>query len=124
MATYAALRQLGRRGVAELVERCCRHARALVLGMGALPGVEVLWVPTINQGLVRFRNPHGTKAEDHDRWTEQVIAAVVASGEAFFGPTTWHGQRAMRVSVCNWQTSEGDVERAVAAVSRVLGARE
>src|SRR5258706_10444827 len=51
---YAALRQLGRDGVAELVERCCRHAHTLTTRIGALPGAEVLWIPTINQGLVRF----------------------------------------------------------------------
>ena len=118
IATYAALRQLGRRGVAELIERCCLHARRMVNGMGSLAGVEVLWTPAINQGLVRFRDPQGV---DHDGWTERVIARVVRDGEAFFGATTWRGRRAMRVSVCNWQTTDGDVERAIGAVSRVLG---
>jgi len=107
--------------VAELVERCCRHARQMVAGMGALQGVEVLWEPTINQGLVRFLDPQGV---DHDGWTDGVIARIVSTGEAFFGATTWRGRRAMRVSVCNWQTTDGDVERAVAEVSRVLGAGE
>jgi glutamate/tyrosine decarboxylase-like PLP-dependent enzyme len=116
-ATYAALRQLGRSGVAELVDRCCRHARRLVTGMGALPGVDVLWEPVINQGLVRFRDPKGI---DHDAFTERVIARIVASGEAFFGPTTWRDQRAMRVSVSNWRTTDEDVERTIAAVSHVL----
>jgi glutamate/tyrosine decarboxylase-like PLP-dependent enzyme len=119
VATYAALRQLGRAGVAGLVERCCRYARQMVNGMGALPGVEVLWEPAINQGLVRFRDPQGL---DDDAWTEQVIERVVRSGEAFFGATTWRGRRAMRVSVCNWRTTDEDVQRAIAAVSRVLGA--
>jgi glutamate/tyrosine decarboxylase-like PLP-dependent enzyme len=122
--TYAALRQLGRAGVAELVERCSRHARTLVREIGALPGAEVLWEPVINQGLVRFPDPLSTAPEDHDRSTERVIAEVVRSGEAFFGATTWRGRRAMRVSVSNWQTSEADVERAVRAVSGVLGARK
>ena len=122
--TYAALRQLGRAGVAELVERCSRHARTLVREIGALPGAEVLWEPVINQGLVRFPDPQSTAPEDHDRSTERVIAEVVRSGEAFFGATTWRGRRAMRVSVSNWQTSEADVERAVRAVSGVLGARK
>lgn len=120
-ATYAALRQLGRKGIAELVERCCRHAHRIVNGMGALPGVEVLWEPTINQGLVRFLDRQGG---NHDAWTELVIARAVASGEAFFGATSWRGRRAMRVSVCNWRTTDDDVERAIGAVSRILGARE
>jgi glutamate/tyrosine decarboxylase-like PLP-dependent enzyme len=110
--TYAALRELGRQGIAELVERCCAHAHALVTRIGGLPGAEVLWTPVINQGLVRFTD---------DRRTDEVIAAVMATGEAFFGGTTWRGIRAMRVSVSNWRTSEGDVERAVRAIERVLG---
>ncbi|HLK19108.1 MAG TPA: hypothetical protein VKT81_09130, partial [Bryobacteraceae bacterium] len=112
-ATYAALRQLGRHGIADLVERCSRHARALVTRIGSLPGAELVWEPTINQGLVRFGD---------DRQTDQVIAAIAATGEAFFGGTTWRGRRAMRVSVSNWQTSEQDIERVIAAISRVLQA--
>jgi glutamate/tyrosine decarboxylase-like PLP-dependent enzyme len=121
-STYAALRQLGRDGIAELIERCCRHAHDLVMGIGNLSGAEVLWEPTINQGLVRFPDlsPVATE-QDHDRRTEEVIAAIVASGEAFFGGTTWHGKRAMRVSVCNWRTSREDVQRSIDSVARVLG---
>ena len=116
-ATYAALRQLGRQGIAAMIERCCRHAHALVLGIGRLPGAEVLWEPTVNQGLVRFLDPNG---QDHDGRTEEVIERIVASGEAFFQPTTWRGKRAMRISVCNWQTSEDDVERVIQAVASSL----
>ena len=108
-ATYAALRQLGRQGLAALIEGCCEHAHTLVEGIGALPGAEVLWMPRINQGLVRFHND--------DRRTDQVIAAILEDGSAYFGGVTWRGVRAMRVSVCNWQTSKADVERAVAAVA-------
>jgi glutamate/tyrosine decarboxylase-like PLP-dependent enzyme len=119
-STYAAIRQLGRRGIAEVVERCCGHARALTLGIGGLPGAEVLWTPVINQGLVRFLDPHG---QDHDRRTDEIIAAIQASGEAFFGGVTWRGKRAMRISVCNWMTTERDVERVIAAFARILEAR-
>jgi glutamate/tyrosine decarboxylase-like PLP-dependent enzyme len=110
-ATYAALRQLGRAGISAIVERCCEQARALVLGIGALPGAEVLWIPTLNQGLVRFGD---------DARTEEVVARIVASGIAFFGATTWRGKRAMRVSVCNWQTSAADVERVIRTVAALL----
>jgi aromatic-L-amino-acid decarboxylase len=123
---YAALRQLGRNGVAELVERCCGHARSLTTRIGALPGAEMLWEPTINQGLVRFLDQE-TIAEDpaeieaaHDRRTDEVIAAILKTGEAFFGGTTWRGRRAMRISVTNWRTTADDVDRVVNAVASVL----
>jgi glutamate/tyrosine decarboxylase-like PLP-dependent enzyme len=118
-ATYAALRELGRSGIAEIVERCCANARALVTGIGSLPGAEIQWEPTINQGLVRFLDPAGA---DHDAYTDRVIAAIVASGEGFFGGCTWRGRRAMRVSVSNWRTSQADVDRVVAAFSEILRA--
>ena len=119
--TYAALRQLGRNGVAELIERCCGHAHSLVMQIGSLPGAEVVAEPIINQGLVRFLDAaSGASDKDHDRRTDEVIAAIVAGGEAFFGGTTWRGRRAMRVSVSNWQTSDADVRRVVGAVQAVL----
>jgi glutamate/tyrosine decarboxylase-like PLP-dependent enzyme len=118
-ATYAAIRQLGRSGIAGIVERCCDCARALTLGIGRLRGAEVLWEPVINQGLVRFLDPSG---QSHDRRTDVVIAAILASGEAFFGGVTWRGMRAMRISLCNWMTSEGDVERVIRAVERAMEA--
>lgn len=120
--TYAALRQLGRAGIAELVERTCAHAHALVTRIGSLPGAQVVWEPTLNQGLVRFLDPRsGATGQDHDRRTDETISCIVATGEAFFGGTTWRGKRCMRVSVCNWQTSAEDVDRAVRAAQRVLG---
>ena len=118
---YAALRQLGREGVAALVERCCDAAHGIATGIAALPGAQLVWEPRINQGLVRFLDPRaGAAASDHDRHTDAVCAAVVAGGETFFSNTTWRGKRCMRISVCNWQTSGSDVERSVAAVARVL----
>ena len=108
-STYAALRQLGRDGVGELIDRCCDHAHEIVMGIGKLDGAEVLWEPIINQGLVRF----GERTDD-------VIAAVLRGGEAFFTGSTLDGQRVMRVSVCNWRTNERDVERAVDAVRKAL----
>ena len=120
-ATYAALRQLGRRGIADLVDRCCRHAHAIVMGIAALRGAELVWEPQINQGLVRFLDSApGATEKDHDRRTDQVIAAINSTGEALFGGTTWRGKRAMRVSVSCWQTSESDVERTIRAAERAL----
>jgi hypothetical protein len=84
----------------------------------------MLWEPEINQGLVRFIDPRPAATDDdHDRYTEEVIAKILLTGEAFFGATTWRGRRAMRVSVCNWQTSEADVERVIRAVREVLDSR-
>lgn len=115
-STYAALRELGRNGVAELVDRCCQHAVALTEGIGGLEGAEVVWHPVINQGLVRFRDKSG----DHDRRTDEVIGKIVASGEAFFGPSTWRGMRVMRISVSSWQTTSDDVRRTIGAVRKIL----
>jgi glutamate/tyrosine decarboxylase-like PLP-dependent enzyme len=117
------LRELGREGLAELIARTCRHAGALVRRIGGLPGAEIVSVSGFNQGLVRFRSsaPKATEA-DHDKRTDQVIAAINATGEAYFGGVTWRGRRAMRVSVCNWRTSDADVDRAVAAAQQALTA--
>ena len=124
VATYAALRQLGRDGVAALVDGCCDAAHSLVTGIAALPGAELVWEPQINQGLVRFLDPRPQATQnDHDAWTDAVTSGVVASGEALFSNTTWRGKRCMRVSVCNWQTNAQDVARSVAAVARVLRER-
>jgi glutamate/tyrosine decarboxylase-like PLP-dependent enzyme len=111
-AVYAALRELGREGLIDLVERTCRHAQAIVDGVGALPGAEKLSGSGLNQGLVRFGGD--------DARTEAVIAAVNASGEAYFAAVTWRGMRCMRVSVSNWRTTEADVARVIAAVRAAL----
>jgi glutamate/tyrosine decarboxylase-like PLP-dependent enzyme len=120
-AVYAALRELGRDGVAALVDRCCVHATRLTEGLRDLPGVELVSKPVLNQGLIRFLDPRAGATElDHDRRTEDVIATVNATGEAFFSGTTWNGRRAMRISVCNWRTSADDVARTLKAVRAVL----
>ncbi len=121
VATYAALRELGRDGVAALVDRTCHHAHALATGIGALPGAELIFAPRLNQGLVRFLDPRaGASEQDHDRRTDAVIKGVLDTGEALFSGTSWRGKRCMRISVCNWQTSNQDVERSIAAVRQVL----
>jgi glutamate/tyrosine decarboxylase-like PLP-dependent enzyme len=120
-AIYAALRELGRSGLESVIDRCCAHADALVSGIGALDGAEILWKPVLNQGLVRFLDSRPAATEkDHNARTESVIAAVNASGEAFFSGTTWRGKRAMRVSVVNWRTAEDDVHRTITAFASVL----
>jgi len=110
--TYAALRSLGRAGVAELVERCCAHARhfAELLGDG---GATILNDVVMNQVLVRFG--------DGER-TRRVIERVQADGTCWLGGTDWGGEHAMRISVSNWRTTEDDVERSAAAILRAARA--
>jgi glutamate/tyrosine decarboxylase-like PLP-dependent enzyme len=119
-ALWAALRELGRRGVADLVERCCAHAARFAAGLAALDGVEVMNEVVLNQLVVRFRDPSGT---DDDAYTRDVIARVIAEGTCYPTATTWRGRAAMRISVSNWSTDDDDVARSVAAIASVLAAR-
>jgi glutamate/tyrosine decarboxylase-like PLP-dependent enzyme len=113
-AVYAALRSLGRRGVADLVERTCAHARAFAAGLAGLPGCQVLNEVVINQVLFRFAD---------DQTTDRVLRHVVDSGEAWLSGTAFGGRRAIRLSVSNWQTSEADIARTLAAFEAAV-ARE
>ena len=109
---YAALRSLGRSGVAELVERCCAHARTFAERLAAEPEVEVLNEVVLNQVLVRFG--------DSDERTQEVGRRVRESGEAWMSGTRWHELDALRISVSNWQTTDADVSRAVRAILQAL----
>ena len=112
-AVYAALRSLGRTGVADLVERCCARARRFAGALEALPGCEVLNDVVLNQVLFRFQD---------DPTTSAALADVQASGEAWMSGTTWDGRPAIRLSVSNWRTTEDDVDRTVAAFKAALAA--
>jgi glutamate/tyrosine decarboxylase-like PLP-dependent enzyme len=116
-SSYAALRELGRSGLQELVERNCDCAKQMVEGFSRLENVEVLFDPVINQGLVAFLDPSGNPS---DEWNDKMIAEIVKEGTSFFSGTTWNGRRAMRISVSNWQTSSDDVQRTLAGVQRAL----
>jgi glutamate/tyrosine decarboxylase-like PLP-dependent enzyme len=103
---WAALAFLGRDGLAGLVNRTCRLARRFAAGM-AEAGHEVLNEVVLNQVVVTFGDaPH----------TDAVITALQQDGTCWCGPTTWHGRRAMRVSVSGWNTTEDDIDASVAAV--------
>jgi glutamate/tyrosine decarboxylase-like PLP-dependent enzyme len=106
-ATWAALRQLGRTGVAELVERCCSLARRFAEQLDAIDGVTVVNDVVLNQVLVSFGDDHRT---------DRVVDQVQRSGECWMGATTWHGRRLMRISVSSWRTTADDVDRSVAAI--------
>jgi len=113
LTVYAALRSLGTSGVAELVERCCRHAMRFAEELGRLPGCEILNEVVLNQVLLRFGD---------DEMTHAVLEAVQQSGEAWMSGTTWDGRFAIRISVSNWRTSDEDVTRTVAAFQRSVAA--
>lgn len=106
-ATWAVLRQLGRGGVADLVDGCCSLARQFARQLAAIDGVTVVNDVVLNQVLVSFGN---------DQHTDRVVQLVQDSGECWMGATTWHGQRLMRISVSNWSTTAADVDRSVRAI--------
>jgi glutamate/tyrosine decarboxylase-like PLP-dependent enzyme len=110
-AVYAALRALGRTGITEMVERCCRLARLFAALLADADGVTVLNDVVLNQVLVRF-----DRGEAH---TRAVLAAVQREGTCFMTGTTWQGHAAMRISVSNWSTDEADVEASVGAILKL-----
>ena len=105
-AVYAALRSLGRNGLAELVERTCECARRFADEVVSLPGVELLNDVVLNQVLFRFAS---------DEETVGVLRRVQDSGDVWMSGTTWDGRRAIRVSVSNWQTTEEEIALALSA---------
>jgi glutamate/tyrosine decarboxylase-like PLP-dependent enzyme len=106
---WAAMRSLGRAGLAELVERNCRQARQFADGLSAA-GFEILNDVVLNQVLVSFGEPDETR---------RVIAAIQREGTLWAGETVWQGHTAMRISVSSWATTDADVERCIAAITRI-----
>jgi glutamate/tyrosine decarboxylase-like PLP-dependent enzyme len=106
---WAAIRSLGRSGVAALVDRCCRHASRFAEGLRSAD-YEVLNDVVANQVLVTFgaRTPDG-------------VGGIQADGTCWCGGTTWRGRPAMRISVSSWRTTDEDVERSLEAMVRVAG---
>ena len=105
-AVYAALRSLGRNGLAELIDRACVCARLFAERIVSVPGVEVLNDVVLNQVLFRFPT---------DEETDEVLRRVQDSGDVWMGGTTWAGRRAIRVSVSNWQTTAAEIGLALNA---------
>jgi glutamate/tyrosine decarboxylase-like PLP-dependent enzyme len=113
-AVWAALRPLGRSGVADLIDRCCDHARAFAELLGAEPDVEILNDVVLNQVLVRFG--------DDDEVTREVVRRVQDDGTCWLGGTDWQGRAAMRISVSSFRTTSEDVERSAAAILKAATA--
>ena len=109
---WAAMRSLGRDGIAEMIERTCGHARRFAAGLGAA-GFEVLNDVTINQVLVSFGS---------DDTTKRVIEAIQRDGTSWCGGSTWRGRAVMRISVSSWATTEEDVDRSLAAMISIARA--
>jgi glutamate/tyrosine decarboxylase-like PLP-dependent enzyme len=105
---WAALRSLGRRGLAEMIERTCRHAQRFAEGLQDA-GYEILNNVVANQVLVSFGDPETTR---------RTVAAIQADGTCWAGATVWQGRTAMRISVSSGATTEDDVERCLEAMIR------
>jgi glutamate/tyrosine decarboxylase-like PLP-dependent enzyme len=110
-AVWAALRSLGRDGVAELVDRFCGHARRFAELLAEIEGVEVLNDVVFTQVCVSFGS---------DEVTREVAGRLLRDGTAWMTPSVWAGRAVLRISVSNWRTTDEDVDRTVAAVRRVL----
>src|SRR3954468_17712480 len=110
---YAAIRSLGRNGVAELIDRCCDCAQLMATELAEIDGAEVLNDVTLNQVLVRF-----TRAGVNV--TDDVMHAIQDEGTCWMSGSSWNGGPVMRISVSNWRTTEEDVARSVAAIESCL----
>ncbi len=113
---WAAIRSLGRQGIAEMIDRCCDLAIRFAGQLAQHPEVEVLNEVVINQVMVRL--------DDSDDRTRAWIAAIQAEGTCWAGPTTWHGMVAMRISVSNWSTTADDIDRSTAAMLDCIPGRQ
>jgi glutamate/tyrosine decarboxylase-like PLP-dependent enzyme len=109
---YAAIRSLGRAGIAEMVERNCAQARRMAEQLSMIPGAEVLNDVVLNQVLVRL--PGGDEAN------RAAVAAIQRDGTCWLGGTTWHGEYVLRVSISNWATTDDDVDRSAAAIAAAV----
>ena len=115
-AVYAALRSLGRSGVADLVDRCCRLARRFADRLRTEPALQILNDVVLNQVLVRVVPQDG----DADAATREALRLVQDERVCWLGATRWHGMDAMRISVSNWSTTDEDVDRSAQSITRAV----
>jgi len=112
-ALWAAIRNLGRSGIAEMIDRGADLAKFAAEKLSKEAGVEILAEIVLNQALIRF---HGKNAEKDDELTREVVRRVQEDRVCWLSGTRWQGKEAMRFSVCNWSTTEKDVERSVESI--------
>jgi glutamate/tyrosine decarboxylase-like PLP-dependent enzyme len=117
-AVYAALRSLGRSGVADLVDRCCRLARRFADRLRQEPSIRILNDVVLNQVLVRVVPAHG----DADVATRAALRLVQDERLCWLGGSRWHGLEAMRISVSNWSTTEADIDRSAESIVKAARA--
>ena len=120
-AVYAALRSLGRGGIDDLVDRCCRLAARFAERLRAEPGIEILNEVVLNQVLVRVAPP-GRPGKDADAATREALRLVQEERVCWLGGTRWHDMDAMRISVSNWSTTEADIDRSAESIIRAVRA--
>jgi glutamate/tyrosine decarboxylase-like PLP-dependent enzyme len=128
-ATYAALRSLGRQGIAEQIERSCSQASRMADALRAGgPRIEILNDVVLDQVLVRFRPASSGAGDDEidpaaiDAYTREVVRRVQEDGTCWLAGSTWHGMAAMRISIVNWSTTDEDIDRSAAAILRAAEA--
>ena len=105
---WAALKYLGKNGVAEMIEGTCRHARRFADELSAA-GYQILNDVVLNQVLVSFGD---------SRTTKLIIEDIQKDGACWMGETKWHGHTAMRISVSSWATTDEDVDMSLEAILR------
>ncbi len=111
---YAAIRSLGRVGVADMIERNCAQARRMAKQLADIPGAEVLNDVVLNQVLLRLPGRDDAK--------RAAVAAIQRDGTCWLGGTTWNGEYVVRVSISNWATTDEDVDRSAAAIAAAVTA--
>jgi glutamate/tyrosine decarboxylase-like PLP-dependent enzyme len=115
-AVYAALRSLGRSGVADLVDRCCRLARRFAERLQQEPTIRILNDVVLNQVLVRVVPPAG----DADAATRAALRLVQDERVCWLGGSRWHDMDAMRISVSNWSTTDADIDQSAESIIRAV----
>jgi glutamate/tyrosine decarboxylase-like PLP-dependent enzyme len=110
-AVWAALRSLGRSGLAELVDRLCAHATRMANGLASVDGVEIVNDVVFTQVMVRLTD---------DERTAELGRRLLADGTAVLTPAVWRGRAVQRCALSNWSTTDADVDRTVAVVRRIV----